>query len=73
MFAYVGSIQNLKDLKDPTPHSGATWLRVLWWVAYSGTSIIRNCRFLGPYGRTMPRALWESKGGERFFMSEVPL
>jgi hypothetical protein len=24
---------------------------------YSGTSLIRNCLFLGPYSRAMPRAL----------------
>ena len=29
-------------------------------VAYSGTSLIRYSRPLGPYRRTMPRALWWS-------------
>jgi len=28
--------------------------------AYRGTSLIRNCLFLGPYSRHMPRALWWS-------------
>ena len=28
---------------------------------------------LGPYSRTMPRALWQSSGGGQFLMSEVPL
>ena len=27
---------------------------------YRGTSLIRNCPPLGPYSRTMPRALWWS-------------
>ena len=30
-------------------------------------------RPLGPYSRTMPRALWYSYGGGRFLMSEVNL
>ena len=38
-----------------------------------GTSLIRNCRPLGPYSRPVPRALWWSQGGGRFLMSEVPL
>ena len=29
-------------------------------VAYRGTSLIRNSAPLGPYSRTMPRALWRS-------------
>ena len=37
------------------------------------TSLIRNSTPLGPYSRTMPRALWQSWGGGQFFMSEVPL
>ena len=40
---------------------------------YRGTSLIRNRRPLGPYRRTMPRALWGSQGGGRFLLSEVPL
>ena len=31
--------------------------------AYRGTSLIRNCLLLGPYSRTMPRALWRPSGG----------
>jgi len=27
---------------------------------YRGTSLIRNCPPIGPYSRTMPRALWWS-------------
>ena len=42
---------------------GGTW----------GTSLIRNSAPLGPYSKTMPRALWCSQGGGRFLMSEVPL
>ena len=38
-----------------------------------GTSLIRNSAFLGPYSRTMHRALWWVLGGGRFLMSEVPL
>ena len=36
---------------------------------YRGTPLIRKHRLLGP----MPRALWESQGGWRFLVSEVPL
>jgi len=42
--AYVGSSKNLKDLKEEDD-------------LYRGTSIIRNPAPLGPYRRTMPRAL----------------
>ena len=38
-----------------------------------GTLLIRNCARLGPYSRTMTRALWQSQGGGQFLMSEVPL
>ena len=40
---------------------------------YRGTSLIRNIAPLGPYSRTMPRALWWPKGEWLFLMSEVPL
>jgi len=30
------------------------------FIGYRGTSLIRNRRRLGPYSRTMPRALWGS-------------
>ena len=40
---------------------------------YGGTSRIRNRAPLGPYSRTMPRALWKPKGEGLFLMSEVPL
>ena len=40
---------------------------------YGGTSLIRNSPPLGPYSRTKSRALWWSKGGALFLMSEVPL
>ena len=42
---------------------GGTW----------GTSLIRNSAPLGPYSKTMPRALWGSYGGNGVLMSEVPL
>jgi hypothetical protein len=42
--------------------------RPTWWgdaKPYRGSSLIRNSLPLGPYSRTMPRALWwsYSKGG----------
>ena len=37
------------------------------------TSLIRNSTPLGPYCRTMPRALWWSQGRGLFLMSEVPM
>ena len=40
---------------------------------YRGTSLIRNRLLPGPYSRTMPRALWCSWGGGRFFISQIPL
>jgi len=46
---------------------------LVWWVAYRGTSLMRNRHPPRPCSRTMHRALWESKGGGRFLMSEVPL
>ena len=42
-------------------------------VECRGTSLMRNSDPLGPYCRTMPRALWWPWGGELIFMSEVPL
>ena len=42
-------------------------------MRYRGTSLIRNSGRLGPYSRTMPRALWQSLGGGQFLMSVVPL
>jgi len=41
--------------------------------SYRGTSLIRNSALLGPYSRTMHRALWWVLGGGRFLMIEVPL
>jgi len=41
--------------------------------AYRGTSLIRNSGRLGPYRRTMLRALWQSCGGGQFLVSKVPL
>ena len=37
------------------------------------SSPVRNSAPLGPYSRTVPRALWKPYGGELFLMSEVPL
>ena len=41
--------------------------------AYRGTSLMRKRTPLGPYSRTMPRALWGYEGVGRFLMSEVLL
>ena len=38
-----------------------------------GTSLIRESAPLGPYSRTMPRALWWSEGGGLILTSEVSL
>ena len=35
-------------------------------LTYRGTSPIRNSTYLGPYSRTMPRALWKPLGGRLF-------
>jgi len=40
---------------------------------YRVTSLIRNRSTLGPCSRPAPRALWWSRGGGRFLMSEVAL
>ena len=40
---------------------------------YRGASPIRNSAPLGPYGRTMPRALQWSLGEVQFLTSEKPL
>ena len=38
-----------------------------------GTSLIRNSPLVGPYSRTMSRALWWPWGGGVFLISEVLL
>jgi len=38
-----------------------------------GTSLMRNKPLLGPYSRTMCRAIWWPEGGGLFLMSEVTL
>ena len=40
---------------------------------YRGTSLIRNSRPLGPYSKTLHRALWWPLWGGVVLMSEVPL
>ena len=42
-------------------------------ATYRATSPIRNSAPLGPYSRTMQRALWKPLDGGLFLMSEVPL
>ena len=37
-----------------------------------GTSRIRNSPLLGPFSRTMSRAIWRPQGGGVFLMSEAP-
>ena len=45
-----------------TPFSNRGWSWCGFWVlkfrVYRGTSLIRNSAPVGPYGRTIPRALW---------------
>jgi hypothetical protein len=38
-----------------------------------GTPLIRNSGRLGPYSRTVPRAMWHFQRGGQFLKSEVPL
>ena len=45
----------------------------LTFLPYRGTSPIRSSAPLGPYSRTMPRALRKPEGEGLFLMSEVPL
>ena len=56
-------------------HASCKWRVGSYVIPYRGASLIRNNHSLGPYIRTMPRALhvWRSKGGAQFLMSEVPL
>jgi len=39
-------------------------------VTRRGTSLIKNSAHLGPYSRTMPRALWWPQGGGLFLCLE---
>ena len=39
---------------------------------YRCTSLIRKCRPLGPYTRTMPRDIWWPQGRVRFLMGAIP-
>ena len=41
-------------------------------AVFRGTSLIRNCPPLGPYSRTMPRALWWYYGEWRFLRARYP-
>ena len=42
------------------------------FASVGSASLIGNNPSLGPYSRTMARALWWSYGGALFLMSEVP-
>ena len=48
-----------------SPRSGAS--------LYRGTSLIRNCPPLGPYSRTMPKALWCPGGGGGSYERGTPV
>ena len=66
VFAYVGSIQDLKDLKvidlqvasliGAGRRGGGVWAS----GRYRGTALARKCTPLGPYSRPMPRVLGKS-------------
>ena len=47
-------------LEQPEPRSRADPVPGVAFGVYRGTSLIRNRRPLGPYSRTMPRAIWWS-------------
>ena len=51
-----------------TTHQPSNTPTTSGWHRYRGTSLIRNHAPLGPYSRTMPRALWWSLGGGRAFL-----
>ena len=53
------------DCRSCTPYANP--------APYRGTSLIRSNPLLGPYRRTIPRALWWSLGWGLFLVSEVPL
>ena len=54
-----------KGRLDARPAS-LKWPVGAYILSYRGTSLIRNSPSLGPYSRTMPRALWWSLGGGLF-------
>ena len=86
MSAYVGSSKNLQDLKDFARAFSPSQVSLSPKAAYgeplkiqerllvcSGTSLVRNIPFLGPYSRTISRVLRWSQGGWVFLISEVLL
>jgi len=48
------------EFEFPLPGSLISSFLVARDLDYRGTSLIRNTRLLGPYSRTIPRALWWS-------------
>ena len=76
---YLINQRHSKDEHKEEEEEGDEVLHVLNWSnlcqpkLYRGTSLKRNRRRLGPYSRTMPRALWWSYGGGLFLMSKAPL
>jgi len=60
---HVAAWQGREEVKPKPLTPTLTW----------GTSLIRSCPPIGPYIRTMPRALWWPSWLWRFLMSEVPL
>ena len=55
------SSQNLTDLKDSDSVRDTFFnTNTSYVVSYRGTSLIKNCPLIGPYSRTMRRALRRS-------------
>ena len=63
------------DRRDDTPSARGRPHRHLVFAVwgYRDSSLITNRAPLGPYSRTMSRALWKSYGWGLFPMSKVPL
>ena len=68
----LGYIEVYDQVAD-SPRARRAVIRRNLTASYRGTLLIKNRRPLGTYSRTMPRALWGSKGGERFLVSETLL
>ena len=63
----------LKDVRCPThcASRGRFLAPQRRTCLYRGTLLIRHTPLLGPYRRTIPRALWWSWGGGQFLVSEA--
>ena len=65
-----------KDTHHPWEVPRLLGAGLLWYPgggAYRGTSLIRTSAPLGPYSRTISRAIWWSWGKGLLLMSEIPL